>query len=69
MQRKLGRLAHGSDKKADADNSNQHPAGAGHRQFGEFVGLGKGFTIVECTGIGGNQCDSQNEAKVTNPVD
>ena len=69
MQRELRRLAHGADKKANADNGHQHPAGAGQGQCGQRVGLGKSLGVIERAGISGNQTDAQNKAEVTNTVD
>ena len=68
VQRKLRRLAHGTNEQADADNRDQHPTRARKRQPNQAVCLGKGFAVVQGTRIRSNQSDTQNKTEVTDTV-
>ena len=68
MQRKLRRLAHGADEQADANHCDQHPASAREVQSTKFVRFREDFTVIQGACVCGDQTDTQNESKVTNPI-
>ena len=69
VQRKLGRLAHGTNEQADADHGDQHPIGAGQGQRGQARSFAKHLCVVQGAGISRQQANAQNETKVAHAVD
>ena len=69
MQRELRRLAHRTDKQANANDRDQHPAGARQIQLCKVVGFSKYLAIVQCAGVGSNQADAEDKTEVTHAVD
>ena len=69
MQRELGRLAHCAHKQTDGRHGHQHPACTGQLSVLNLGQLGKDFRVVQRTGVGSDQANTQDEAEVTHTVD
>ena len=69
MQRKLCRLAHGTDEQTDADHGDQHPVGAGEAQAAQLSRLGENFAVIQRTCVSRDQANAEDETKVTDAVD
>ena len=68
MQWKLCRLAHGANEQAYAHHGHQHPLCSGKVKCRQCIGLGKHLDVVQRTGEGNNQTNTQDEPKVAHPV-
>ena len=69
VQRELSRLAHRANEQANRCHGHQHPARAGQLGVLDLWQLGKDFRVVQRAGVGSDQANTQDEAKVTHTVD
>ena len=72
MQGELSRFAHGADEQTDAGHSQQrhrHARDQLNGLAGQTARLGKDIAVAKATGIGQQQTNAQNEAKVAHAVD
>ena len=69
MQRKLGRLAHGTNEQANGSNGDNRPSEAWHRRRRQRIQPQKDLRVVERAGVGNDQSDPQNEAQIGHAVD